>query len=1049
MPSLSTTSVKTERKYSKLLNNLLNIRSRDQTIFSRVNNIDSFDISSKFGDNHSEKIISQNNFTLNLKEKDLEELLQIIKFSDDPKEIIEAYKNKKERLFQTKILLLEDPKEFNSTKKELIYKLQEKIQKTNTRWKQFRRKAIDTNIQDNIWPLHIATCFISIKTSRREIYAPLLLKHVSLDVQTSKIIIKSEDSWKINEKAMFLLNESGYYFDNSLINKEMNLSDILIKIGEQFNTPLSIENIKGKFVNIKSKEIKTKAINFEKGIVLGLFKPSGGHLRKTMMEIIENDEIDEIIDIDPDKSIYEKNVNLEITNNSKNLIKIQPSNFSQDKALTSSLIQDTIIWGPPGTGKSQVIANIIANILMKDKTAIIMSQKKAALDVLKKRLGKLSPFVFFVLNDNKMNKSEFYKPLQNFVEMIENPELTMKPEKTNLISKDEIDALKVISRTKGNGSYRPLINIIEQFGYNFRYIEDLSNINPLYNYPKDSIEYKEYLKKLAFNNNVKKTGFFIFKKYPKDLIYSAKAASSIISSYNGIDINNIKQLSKYAEHKEVKKLLDASEWVGGNKKYISDEDYATSFLGQTILGKIKFWKEFDREKLMSYKRFANAVRAGRRLPYKFANDHMTLIRELFPIIITTPETAFINWKKNSFDYAVIDESSQMFLEIGLPILYLSKIKILAGDTQQMQPSRWFTTRDETGEEEEDVVENAESLLDYAFDKGVYKVMLNQNYRSSSASLMTFSAKNFYKSELEVIDNNNLKNSKAIEVINIDGKWEKGVNILEAKKVIEITKNEIDNYEKTILLTFNSSQRQYIEKVILEEYPELQNALEDEKLMIRNIENIQGDEADLVIVSVVYDSTTNIGSTYVARSGGKNALNVAISRAKDKMIVIKSVNYTTIKTAKSEDFKVFHEWLLFLDLDAKKQKEYSNIDQKEGKYKINELEGDVDSDFEQDVIDYMTENIKTEKEIKLLKQFPVGSKKIDIALLNSQNKFLLGIEVDGYRYHGGQGFNKYLEDFSRQEFLENKGYKIFRIKEIDWKLDKNKVITQIKSIINRL
>jgi len=82
-----------------------------------------------------------------------------------------------------------------------------------------------------------------------------------------------------------------------------------------------------------------------------------------------------------------------------------------------------------------------------------------------------------------------------------------------------------------------------------------------------------------------------------------------------------------------------------------------------------------------------AVRAERSLPYRFMNDHISIIQELFPVIVTTPETDFINWEKGYFDYAILDESSQMFLEVGLPILYLAKTKVLAGDAQQMQPSR--------------------------------------------------------------------------------------------------------------------------------------------------------------------------------------------------------------------------------------------------------------------------------------------------------------------------------------------------------------------------
>jgi len=128
--------------------------------------------------------------------------------------------------------------------------------------------------------------------------------------------------------------------------------------------------------------------------------------------------------------------------------------------------------------------------------------------------------------------------------------------------------------------------------------------------------------------------------------------------------------------------------------------------------------------------------------------------------------------------------------------------------------------------------------------------------------------------------------------------------VEAEKAIQVALKIIDDYPSLIILAFNADQRQLIEKEILENYPKLFKAMEDEKLSVRNIENIQGDEADAVIISVVYDSTTSMASTYVARQGGKNALNVAISRAKDKMIVIKSVSYQTIKNANSEDFAVF-------------------------------------------------------------------------------------------------------------------------------------------------
>ena len=104
-------------------------------------------------------------------------------------------------------------------------------------------------------------------------------------------------------------------------------------------------------------------LKLHSGVVLGLFEPSGGHLRKIMIKILENDELDEIIDPKIVKTVYEDNINQFIKEAKENVIKIQETNFSQDKAIISGLLQDTIIWGPPGTGKSQTISNLIANIL--------------------------------------------------------------------------------------------------------------------------------------------------------------------------------------------------------------------------------------------------------------------------------------------------------------------------------------------------------------------------------------------------------------------------------------------------------------------------------------------------------------------------------------------------------------------------------------------------------------------------------------------------------------------------------------------------------------
>jgi len=1045
MSGINNESFKGKKKYTKLLNNLLGIKGRDQTIFTKVNNVDAFDITTKFSPAISKKIIDQKEFSVILTETDLEDLIDRISNSDDPELIIALFDKYKQRIFNTKKLLLANPETFEQAKADLLAELQEKHQREKIRWKQYRRKVLDSNTQDNVWPLHVATMFISLKGPTKNLYGPLLLREAELNIVNEEIQLKSEASWKLNEKLIFLLGERGYFINKDDFDEDDDFQTMVDRILLQLNSPELTFNFTDEFKNYKTDDITNKFIAFHPGVVLGLFKPSGGNLRKTMQHIIDNDEIDEILDADPDKNIYRQRVNQVILEESERIIHIQPSNFSQDKALISSLIQDTVIQGPPGTGKSQVIANIIANVFYQNKTAIVMSQKKAALDVLKKRLGSIAPFTLFILNDNKMSKEEFYKSLKEFVDKVENSCEVWRSSNEKIITPEELKALEIISRTKKANTFDPALKVLEMLDAYDLHVHDLEilfSVSPNYQYPELTEDLKTYEKAFMDLNNLEYKKVLWIKKVPEHYKPICEHVFKIRQRYH-VDLNALLALKGDTPAKDIIDLFKVSRTVFQNHDYESDESYLQGLLAKRTMDKIKYWKHnYQENKYRDYKRFAMAVRAERSLPYRFMNDHISIIQELFPIIVTTPETDFINWEKEYFDYAILDESSQMFLEVGLPILYLAKTKVLAGDTQQMQPSRWFMTRDSIDEQEEDIAENAESLLDYAMDKGIYSVMLDKNYRSSAAALMSFSSKEFYDSKLDVLDNKEKPVNQAIEVINVNGQWDKGVNAVEAEKAIQVALDIIDDYNSLIILAFNADQRQLIEKEIIENYPKLFKAMEDEKLSVRNIENIQGDEADAVIISVVYDSTTSMASTYVARQGGKNALNVAVSRAKDKMIVIKSVSYQTIKNANSADFVVFKNWLEFLDMNSDDQKNFAQTDNPN----VQESFGEVDSAFEADVVNFIKGNIKPALPVKVIKQYEVGSFAIDIALLDQKNNFIIGIEVDGYDYHLGTGFDKYLNDLSRQEFLESKGYDIYRVSEIDFKINRDKIKYELTSIL---
>lgn len=579
----------------------------------------------------------------------------------------------------------------------------------------------------------------------------------------------------------------------------------------------------------------------------------------------------------------------------------------------------------------------------------------------------------------------------------------------------------------------------------YKKIDEINN-NLQYFYGFKLGNFSEFIEKLAEVNKIEKINKKYFKKeYPDQFIKNSEIILNLlkIDEIKNNDFNEIVKLINKINWKEINEIISHNKELKINKIQKTNENDLIESLIFNLRNKIERWKKENKENYLDYKRFSNAVKKGRRIPFKFLDDHKFILEELFPIQISTPELLNINLNKKT-DYIIMDESSQIFIEIGLPILYLGKIKILSGDDKQMKPTSWFITRDEE-EKDDDIAEDTDSILNYALEKGIYKIMLNQNYRSKKASLMSFFSKNFYDSKLEVINQNDQNKGKSIIVKNVNGIWEKSINQIEANEIINILLEEINNHESIIILTFNKIQKQLIMQLIINNHKNLYNLMESEKISIRNIENVQGDEASLVIASVVYDPSTMIRSTYVAREGGANALNVAVSRAINKLIVVKSIYSNNLNTEKilSKDYLIFQKWLDFLDMDEKEQTNYSINN------KILESYGEVESLFERDVINKIKDKIflKNEEKLKIIKQYEVGSKRIDIAFVNELGDFVLGIEVDGYNYHEGKGIDKYLEDISRQEFLEAKGYSIFRIRELDWKINKNKVLNDLQVILD--
>ena len=1032
-------------RYKRLLNNLLGIASRDQAVrvSSKPNTKDLMSILSQ---DNFEKIINNAKFKVSLSNLADLEMIKNLSDAQNSDEFIRVTNDAGMILSMSDRKLLAES--FSEEKNAIITKILKHKNKQIAIWKKYRNNYLDKHSQTNSWPLYIGHCFVKVKTVRTTLYAPLILKKVELEISANnKVYIKSlDDSLEINDKLAFLLQDI-YKFNVPSLEEYSNLSisQAMKIIKETFRDIFSNSEVDvyGKFNFLTRNEIINPDLRFDQGTVLFIANPSGGKLREKLTNILLEGSIDDLLDIDPTVDIKKDAIN-ELSSGQA-IYRIVETDLSQEKAIMGSLSDSSIIWGPPGTGKSQTISNIIANLMMKEKSVIVTSEKKAALDIIKKRMGKLNKYIFFGLIDKNINKEEFYKPLKELIRNIRNnpssnwksrssyitkADIEYTEAKNNLRSED-IDALKWVSNYKVDHTL--ITNVISNKA-------KFSKVLPLQQDESITVKFD--------NLGIKKKGF-IFHKYPEPF-ESLRRLSNKLCAANINKICRIKEIKNFENFNSYKSA--AVEFNKQKRNFINDIDYIDWIMTK------KFEKSLE-EQLHSndanYKKrvksFIKNCESGFRIPYKFISLYKDILMNIFNVFVSTPNilAATINLDLK-YDYAIFDEASQLHLEKALPFISIAKKSIIAGDSQQMKPTSYFGIRDNEFNEE-DNEEDVDSLLDYANRKGLSpsrEYMLSKNYRSRLAELMLFSSKEFYHSQLDVIDNYGENKSKAIQVYDVDGKWETRVNYKEATFALDLLLEKITEFGSIILLTLNSSQMQYINNLIYsnEKYSIIIKKLDDDSVVLRNLENIQGDEADLVIVSVAYDKTTQLGSTYVAKPEGRNALNVAISRARSKIIVIKSIKSSEIVNITNDSMDTFKKWLSYIESPKAKRLNYLSLNGLVHNHEFDPKASKFDSKFEEHVCTFLKKYLKVNREVNVESQFPVGSYKINQAIMDSKTmKFILGIEIDDYKYHTDP--DKMIKDIERQKFIETKGYPIYRILEINWKINKYKIIEDIKKLIN--
>lgn len=1054
-----------DSKYKRLANNLLDIKSKgDYATFFKLSNINC-DLKKIIGIKNLRDLFNSNNFKIQLKNSiekqnvlELETIKTISGFklwmsSNDLQITPKMQEN-----------LSSDPYKWLNFYKKRIIDINSNFIKT---WKSNAKKLEEIYSETNLWPLYIGTYFLKFRKDDVYLYAPFILKAVKITVENDSIFLESlDDNIIINEKLKYLIEQ----------HSEIKLP-ILVD-GEEISLTNAIDDINGieksflsnheayeqdlffnPFTELSKKDFENNAtIELFNGTVLVQANPIGSKLREIMLNLIAQEKIDKLISVDDlfnyNKEAYEKSLE------KSNIARVTPSDFSQEKAIIGTLENSSIIIGPPGTGKSQTIANILINIAKNNKKALFISQKKVALDVVLKRLGEYQNMMFQFLESPKASKSEkeyFYKPIIDYFEKINNSfkykdidkydtSFFHKNEMEYLDAKSEIGEifnkdLKAYQNLKSQGNLNENIKNFEKFYRIFNKFRSKNDFLKIFKYyrkiskhkiakklraNKDDTFLKTYSKEFNYNYWLTRKLYWFHRKWlPEFKINDLVQLSNFIRLNSFIEFDNQEhEYSRFLDFKSINNTTpELLEAIYNNAALISKK-------------KLNIYRGQSEQKLQKLNRFFGRLERKVTSPYLLTFLFNDIIKQVYNIFVGTPEILanFVDFEKDRFDYVIFDEASQIFIEKAIPFISISKKVIVAGDSQQMQPTNWFATRDET----EDEYSEAEitSLLDWAIHNHLPKYVLEMNYRSNSSELVLFSSKEFYNSELKGLDNFSQRNKISIEVVDVNGTWEDNHNVIECEKMIEICEKNLKKYNSIILLAFNRKQQDYIYEQIALKSPKIFEALED-KVILRNIENIQGDEANLVIASISYTAQTSLHATYIGSKKGRNALNVAITRAKDKMIIIKSIKNTEIDP-KNDNLLTFKKWLAYIQLSADKQKAYTKIAlSEENKLKKSQFIFEINSWLSQQTF---------ANEIKIKLDYCIGSYSIDMAILDNKNNFIVGLNLDSVADE--INMDEFIDNKIKTDFMAVKGYPIYRVSNFRFNENKPAMFRIINTLINK-
>lgn len=431
----------------------------------------------------------------------------------------------------------------------------------------------------------------------------------------------------------------------------------------------------------------------------------------------------------------------------------------------------------------------------------------------------------------------------------------------------------------------------------------------------------------------------------------------------------------------------------------------------------------------------------------------TVLPKLKPIWLMSPLSVaqFLDPTTPPFDLVVFDEASQIPVWDAIGALARANKAVVVGDSKQLPPTNFFQRQEEEAPDDDEMqVEELESILDECIAASIPELKLRWHYRSKHESLIAFSNHQYYENNLHTFPSSEESTNRiGVSMRHLpDATYDRGgsrTNVVEGQAIVaELMLRLAEGGSKSIgIVTFSMAQQRLIEDLIDKEIakrPDLKryfDSKEPDYVFVKNLENVQGDERDVIFFSICYGRTASgkitAGFGPLNRDGGERRLNVAITRARVQVLVFTSVKSEQINLSQSRS-RGLADLKHFLDYAER------------GPSALVEMltlqpADHFDSPFEEEVCHCLRDrgwSVET--------QVGCSGYRIDMAVRDPDRpgRFLIGIECDGFSYHSAASARD--RDRIREEVLNGLGWSLHRVWSTDWLQNRQKAMERMIAAI---